>query len=842
MTDLRQWTIAPTSPYMLQLAADARLARTDYVDDQVWELVLGEDDAPGLMLQTRYGGRVNLASLVPMWLHEGHVIYQAQTYVKPPVVTAFAPGYARARAIITPKLVMTADFWVMESHAVGGRFTVENTGKKDSEIRLDLFGQVIAEKKERHTAIMALIDETHALSLGRLTCLEPVVVLEDGRAEIPTGQKASPKIGVDLTLPAGEKASVRWVHAGMDSMAASLERAQFWLQQDWDAAFTQIKQAALAIPVIETDDEEIDAVLAFSYQQLMQAFLNPAENLPYPPFVASRHSKRGFSHRGDGSDYGRGWDGQTPHLSYMTALAIAPIAPELAQGILRNYLAIQAKDGGVPLNAAIVGQSANMLCPPLLARLAWEIYQYTQDLKFLKAVYPALLNFFNRWSEHDLDLDGDILPEWQDERQTGYIFWPTFGANEPWAQNANIRMVETPDSATYMLSEAMSLSKIAQELGDSGAFELQQRVSEFQEHLEKAWFVTENRYAYRERDTDIITPYVAIIEDGRGEEEYLPAIKLDPPSRLVVHVSGGTGKAPRASVYLEGFDKDGNAINETADFTAFSWGHGHGAYTSKHIYAMIDRVRFEGLSRVYRVRVATLDMTRLDINAMLPLWSKGIPADKAAVLVRFLEDEAHFSRPNGVAIVSAQDKNFDSSSAEGGGGVWSYWTTLIGEGLLAYQRSDLAALFVKRLLKSQAAILQREKCFTEFYDSDETKALGEPGFLSGIAPLHLFRQLLGVQLIDKGHVRISGIFGWQSPVTLKQHGVVVHCSKKGFEITFPSGHKVKLPSDGKTQLVSDPKVGDTSECLPEKLTPPKSKSTGVAKRTIIEVEHDPTEK
>jgi hypothetical protein len=674
-----------------------------------------------------------------------------------------------------------------------------------------------------------------------MTGLEPVVVMENGRAEISPNTKASPKIGTNLSIPAGKGTSVRWVHAGIDTMGESLERAQYWLGQDWDSRFEQIEQAAQAIPVIETGNEDHDAVIAFSYQQLVQSFLNAPGTLPYASYVATRDSHHGFSRRGDGSDYGRGWNGQTPHLSYLVALAIAPVAPDLAEGIIRNYLAIQADNGWIDFNARFSGQQRDILCPPLLARLAWEVYQYTGNREFLGEVYPALLDFFNRWSEYDLDADGDILPEWQDERQTGYVFWPTFGMGQPWSQNLNIASAETPDATAYMLSEALCLHQIAQELENPGAHELKRRIAELQAHMERCWFESESRYAYRDRDTHAITPRVVVIEDERADEEHLPALKLDPPSRIVVRVSGGTGKVPQASLYLEGVDKDGNGIQETVDLAGFVWSYGHGVYTSKKVYALIDRVRFDGLSRVYRTQVHTVDTTRLDINAVLPIWSTGIPADKAEALAALVTDESHFWRSSGLTIVSAQDDHFDPSSANGGGGAWVYWTTLIGEGLHHYGHGELAADMVKRLLATQTEVLKTDKRFGEFYHSDIPKGLGERGYLSGIAPLHLLMQILGIQVVDEAHVRIIGPCYWETPVTIKQHGVAVQRSTTGTVIRFPSGHEVNLQPDADAHLVADPAPVQITPPAIEKADLPQQEPTGQVKRTVIDLDPDPTD-
>ena len=838
MRYLRPWRLEANSPYTPHLAADMRLAATDFVDDQNWELMLGEGENPALALQTRYGSRVGLASLVPMWWCAGKTIYQALTYSQPPVIVAFAPGYAQAQAQLTPELTLTADYWVMESHAVGGRFIVQNTGNREVSLRLDLFGYVTEKEKRHSLAIITLADETQALSMGKVTELEPVVVLENGHAELPQSGKTSPKIGVEWTIPAGGIVSARWTHAGMNMMSASLERAQFWLKQDWNAALAQVEQAAQAIPIIETGNTDHDAVITFSYQQLIQSFLDPIGNLPYASFVTPRHPDHGFSPRGDGSDYGRGWSGQTPHLSYLTTLGMVSIAPELAKGIVRNYLAIQAQDGGIDFEVGFAGQRQDFLCPPLLARLVWELYQYTGDKKFLEETFPKLQAFFNQWLAQNLTADGNILPKWQDEKQTGYPFWPTFGKWQPWAQNANIAYVAAPDAAAYMLSEAISLREIANQLDAPSAAELQQQISQLQDCLNRLWSDSDARYVYRDRDTNKTTSPTTIIEAGRGDEEQLPVIKLDSPSRLIVRVSGGTGKPPLAAFQLEGLNQNGVIVKENLDLIEFVWSYGQGVYTSQQIYTRVDRVNFTGLSRVYRVNVTTIDLTRLDINAVLPLWSRGIPPGKAELLIKLLSAESHFWRPGGLTIVSARDPNFDPAGSNGGGGVWTYWTTLIGEGLLEYGRGDLAAEMVKRLLTTQAEVLRQKKQFSEFYHSEKPEGLGELGYLGGIAPLHLLWRIFGIQIIDGGHVRITGKFSWKSTVTIRQHGVTVRRSKKGTQIKFSSGRVVKLSAEVDPQIVTDPTAVGIKPTATAKTIPPAPESSRITKRTIITVERD----
>lgn len=818
--DMRRQGNGSVHPSSIILAADARLTRTSYTDDQVWELYPGSGEAPALTLQTRYGGRASLASLVPMWQHQGRSIYEARTYAQPPIITSFAPGYVRTDAQLIPGLSLQAEYWAINSSAIGARYMLHNQTGQEQSFRLDLFGHVIVEGRPQKLAILSLSDDTSALSLGRLARLEPVVVMEGAGAEIIPGFRTSPKIGLTLTLEPDETRVVRWVHSGQPAMAASLAVAQHWLEEAWDAQFERIANAARAVPVIETGSAEMDHVIALSFHTLMQSFLSAEDKLPHPSIVATRQPGRGFSSRGDGSDYDRNWNGQHPALVYLVALAAASVDPVLAAGLLKNYLAVQTADGWIDYKPGPAGQRADMLCLPLLARLAWNLYQQTNDRDFLKEAFSPLLKFMRRWSKSDVDTEFDGLPEWRDERQTGYTAWPTFSAGGPWTQGADIRFFETPDMAAYQLSEARSLQAIAQELGDAIAgASLNQRIEILEKHLDQLWH--ENRYAYRDRDTNTISARQIVLEASPGDEEAIPSLELSPAMRLIVTVQGGAGKAPAATLQLEGLDEHGKNINDRASTGEFHWTYGSGVYTSRRVFSRVDRVRFTGLSRVYRFSVSTVDTTRLDINALLPLWTGGIPKKKAAALVKWITNKDHFWRASGLSIVSAQDPNYDPTSANGGGGVWLYWATLIGEGLAHYGEHRHAVELVKRILTMQSEVLKTQRHFSEFYHSDEAHGLGEDSHLAGIAPLHLLMLVLGIRVMSHTQVWAGGPFAWGGAVTVHQHGVTVVRSKNGIRVSFPSGHIVELGPDAPYQRVDDPSPNAQAEPqhLPEHTAP-----------------------
>jgi hypothetical protein len=834
MKNMRRWQLDSTNAFSLQLAADARLSSTDYTDDQVWELLPGQVESPALALQTQYGERVGLASLVPMWIHDGRTIYLTQTYARPPQITAFAPAYIRAQANILPILDMQVEYWAMESHAIGARFTLQNQGDSPISIRLDLFGHVGAQGQEQPLGIITLKDKSNALSMGEIGNLNPVVLLEKGQAVV----RDSPRIGQSIQIESGKKAVVRWVHAGLPDMRDSLALAAFWLEQNWQTHFQQINLAATAIPNFQTGNTDWDAAIAATSQHLLQAFLKPTATLPYTSFVTHRQPQSGYSHRGDGSDHNRNWNGQEPTLAYLVGLAVASIDANLAQGIIRNYVAIQGEDGWIDRKPGLAGQRQGLMCTPLLARLVWGIYQYTEDNAFLAEVFPSLLKYFERWFQDDLDTDSDSFPEWQHERQTGYVFIPTFASAQGWAQNTDIRSVETPDLAAYLLSEAASLRKIAEPIGNKASLKrLEKRIKTLQNVLADLW--KDDRYYYRDRDTHRTTPGVVVLDNGRGDEEHLLALPLDPPNRVIVRVIGGARHTPRITLRIDGLDLQGNPVGETVDSPAFIWQSGRGVYTSQQVYSQVDRLACEGLSRVYHLQVETVDTTRLDINAILPLWTGMIPQEQADKLVELITSRRHFWRPNGVTMTSAQDSAFDPANADGSGGVWPFWLTLIGEGLLDYGYGAEAANLVKRLLKVQTTVLKQHKRFFEFYDSDEAKGHGERGHLAGIIPLHLLMRVIGVRVVSSEKVWTGGPFVWGRTVTMRQYGVAIRRAKSGTRVKFPSGYTKELAADVEWQAVIDPNPVSPIAPRPLNVEPPQPKSArGSPRSVMIDVQYD----
>ena len=119
----------------------------------------------------------------------------------------------------------------------------------------------------------------------------------------------------------------------------------------------------------------------------------------------------------------------------------------------------------------------------------------------------------------------------------------------------------------------------------------------------------------------------------------------------------------------------------------------------------------KGVASVYQVSARTMATNGFDLSGLLPLWTVGIPPDHANALIDHLTNSAEFWRTNGILMFSARDPYYDPARAEGSVGVWAYWLTLMGEGLIEHERFDLATELLKRLLRHKLPFCVRPKTF-----------------------------------------------------------------------------------------------------------------------------------
>ena len=500
------------------------------------------------------------------------------------------------------------------------------------------------------------------------------------------------------------------------------------------------------------------------------------------------------------------------------ALLIAPevarTAPELAQGIVRNFLAVQREDGWIDARPGLDGQRTNVLAPPLLASLAYTVYHYTGDKPFLAECLDGLLAFFDRWMKPDLDHDHDGLPEWHTPDQAAFTDSPTLAQNRRWAQGIDITTLESPDLAAYLVREARTIIRIAKALEREDIVqEFTPRYDTLRALLNEMWDETAGAFRFRDRDTHTC-PTGEMVFQGKGDQPLRERIQLPTPSRLVVRAIGGLSHKPKMGCTIEGVDATGNPANETISGDSFSWYRGMGSTTTKTVWRELTYLKFDGLSRVYTVEASAVDLSRHDQSLFMPLWAGSLDDNKVQRMVAMLTDPAQYWREYGISGCPATDPAYDPAHQNGCGGMWPDWNARFAWGLLEHGYRREAVELFERVIKAQIRSLAAESVFRAFYNPDTGDGLGDSDVLSGLVPLGWFGQLFGAFASGPGAAVITDPFAFDQPMTWTQHGVRIERSPDRTLITFPSGHTVTMEPGAEPQVVRDPTARADEGTLP----------------------------
>ena len=169
-----------------------------------------------------------------------------------------------------------------------------------------------------------------------------------------------PALEVRVDLSPGESKLYAWVHAGCGEVQEGFALARGLVDQSWDAAIAKIFQLNSGLIDIETGDKDWDIALAMAQKTALNSYLGPSRHLPWPSIVSSRTPDLGYSPARDGKDYDHRWEGQTVTQADFAARQIVHAAPELAKGLLRNFLSIQSPDGSIDWKPGPAGQRSNL--------------------------------------------------------------------------------------------------------------------------------------------------------------------------------------------------------------------------------------------------------------------------------------------------------------------------------------------------------------------------------------------------------------------------------------------------------------------------------------------------
>src|SRR4030095_4879009 len=226
---MRDWSLAKGDPLCLTLAADSRLSIPDYLDDHIWELVLGGGEPAALALRTTYGLRSKSMRIFLRFSENGRSSSDPSAFTLPPTVRRFYPNFLILDYSPLPNIDVVTEYWVPQSNAISGRVTVANKSNANRKIRLEVCALLTPINGQGMTNNqMQLVN----VLVGQTGGLCAAFFLTGGPAH---GSGPHPSLYIDLDLGPGATRQLTWTQAASDSHQASFDLARQTAARPWEA-------------------------------------------------------------------------------------------------------------------------------------------------------------------------------------------------------------------------------------------------------------------------------------------------------------------------------------------------------------------------------------------------------------------------------------------------------------------------------------------------------------------------------------------------------------------------------------------------------------------------------
>ncbi len=785
---MRTWNLTVNDPGAYTLAADARCGPTDYANDHIWELALSGGEPAALAIRTTFGLRARNLRLFPRFVEGDNAVSDPEKFAEIPSIKRFNPNYLALQCLPFTGIDVSIEYWVPDSHSIAGRVRIKNSRLSARQLGFE-WGAMLSAATEGERMSPQEIEAATVLC-GQTDGLAPVLFMTGGPK---SSSGPFPALAIEMDLPVGGERQFVWVLASCETHAESFAHARSIAALPWDKEIARLDVLYDSLIDIETGDPDWDAAFALAQKNALGLLMGSTDHLPQLSFVSSRLPDHGYSPKRDGSDHSHLWSGQTPLETDFLVGMLIPASPKIAAGLLANFLSIQKQSGFIDWKPGLAGQRGGVMATPILANLAWKIYQATEDQQFLGFVYPNLLKAIQAWFDSEQDRDGDGIPEWAHLMQSGLEEHPTFSLWQEWSQGAEITLSESPALCALLYNEIQILIKIATLLERTGAIPaLHSLADNLVSAVEASW--DENACMYRVWDREThLSPSRETLAEQVGSGEIYFQQSFDQPVRLLISITGIDTTPRQLNLFIHGAGPSGQNRVERFSEDQFSWRIRNSTVTSQRVYGYLEYIEIRNIGPNDLVRVEVVDFSFQDYSLFLPLFAN-IPSQERAdqIIRKALLSPERFWRTFGIPFCPSNSAENESHASAHTSILWS---SLIGTGLLNYGYRKEAAELVNRLMEAVIENLKKHKAFAQSYHTENGAGVGERNALQGLAPLSLFLETLGVRLISPRKVALEGSNPFPWPVTIKYRGLTILRQEGKTRVTFPGGQTavVKRP-------------------------------------------------
>jgi len=780
------WNYTPDHPINLTLCADARLSPTDSLNDQIWELNIGNSEPPAISFQTTFGLRARHCRIFPRFTLKGKVVNDPSEFHHPVTIRQYFPNYLKLTCKPFPSINVQIEYWVPNSQTIAGLTTAINTSHETCQLQID-WAELLIPGAEGHRMAIQELGLMQVLS-GEVSGLTPVFLLSGANQ---AGKSPYPSLSSSFSLPSHGEHTLQWVQASLADLQSSFGLAKIIINKNWDAEFSRIIRVNSENIEVTTGYQDWNTAFYLSQVRANQLILRPTSNNKPATFINQRTPDQGFSFLEDDSDYTQLWNGASLlKTSYLSSL-ILPSSSEFLRVMLDNYLSAQSLGDETNNKPNASGQRSRLFETPLLSTLSWQLYEFTGDMDYLKRIYPLLLSSFFSWFSEDHDRDGDLFPEWGHNLQTGFEANPHFSYVSPKALGIDISTIESPDLSAYLYNECQSLISIATVVGEPKMLSrLEELADRLKEGADRLWNDQHACFMFRDRDSHVSTAMQQLSNfQGSGIIDIHKT--FEQPVRLIIHIKTKKEGTNPTQIYIHGILP--NNIHRVEHITSMQghWQPGYGYFTSQNTFQEIEHIQVLGAVSDDHVSIMTSGYLYLDQTGLLPLWAGLVSKERAKILINLsiMNKKKYLSTHGLRANVDITEKH--EIPDEFSGISW-LWTGMILSGLVRYGEKKNAAEIFSRTMKNVIHTLEKDLNFYQFYHAETGQPMGLVNSLTSLVPIDVFLKIIGVKIINSTKVRITGSNPFPWPVSIKYRGLTVIQQERRAIIIFPNGQNTTV--------------------------------------------------
>jgi hypothetical protein len=204
----------------------------------------------------------------------------------------------------------------------------------------------------------------------------------------------------------------------------------------------------------------------------------------------------------------------------------------------------------------------------------------------------------------------------------------------------------------------------------------------------------------------------------------------------------------------------------------------------------VESVEIKGLGKKDHVKVLNSGLYFEDITTLLPIWS-GIqsPTDAQTLVKRNLLNPEKYDGTYGLTACPGYSLESDEGVCQR---VYLPWCLLVAEGMLSYGYFQETAELVTKIMNGITKSMNAQGCFRQYLNASTGEGFGDIDALWGLAPLGLFLETLGLQILSSRKIQITGKNPFPWPVTVKFRGMTILRGLENTQIIFPDGQTIMV--------------------------------------------------